>query len=293
MKVLRHLISTYLPEIDQQLKTHDIELSLVLINWYLTVFSNVFHIRILLRVWDLFFYEGSTTIFQITLAMLKLNEKAILNAHSSSQIFTILSDIPSEIYDIDLLIETSIRVASSVNKNILDVSRKKHQAYLMAQNGSIINPSNYQNLPLTKEKPQRLKNLADNKNSNFFSIFKRSIKSASDASNQSQTNNDSIKSLSNASANDEEQTELKMKNILQTEFLVNLREIILKIAHHFQTNDKEKFIECNLNADYSVESHNRDFEIYMDTSKAKQFKRAKAILDFDKTDDDELGYIFF
>jgi hypothetical protein len=28
----------------------------------------------------------------------------------------------------------------------------------------------------------------------------------------------------------------------------------------------------------------------MDTSKAKQFKRAKAILDFDKTDDDELGF---
>ena len=109
----------------------------------------MFHIRILLRVWDLFFYEGSTTIFQITLAMLKLSEEAIVAAQSSSQIFSILSDIPSEVYDIDLLIETSIRVASSVNKSLLDVSRKKHQAYLMAQNGSIINPSNYQNLPIS------------------------------------------------------------------------------------------------------------------------------------------------
>ena len=291
MKVLRQLIATYLPEIDQQLKKHDIELSLVLINWYLTVFSNVFHIRILLRVWDLFFYEGSTTIFQITLAMLKLSETAILEAQSSSQIFTILSDIPSEIYDIDLLIETSIRVASSVNKSMLDVSRKKHQAYLMAQNGSIINPSNYQNLPLTKEKPQRLKNLSESKNSNLFSMFKRSMKNGNDATTSQ--NQDSIKNLSNASASeDSEQSELKMKNILQTEFLVNLREIILKIAHHFQTNDKERFVECNLNADYSVESHNRDYEVYMDTSKAKQFKRAKAILDFDKTDDDELGYTF-
>jgi small G protein signaling modulator 3 len=33
MKVLRQLIATYLPEIEQQLKKHDIELSLVLINW--------------------------------------------------------------------------------------------------------------------------------------------------------------------------------------------------------------------------------------------------------------------
>ena len=33
MKVLRQLIATYLPEIEHQLKKHDIELSLVLINW--------------------------------------------------------------------------------------------------------------------------------------------------------------------------------------------------------------------------------------------------------------------
>jgi hypothetical protein len=154
MQVLTQLISTYLPELDHQLKKHDIELSLICINWFLTVFSSVLHIKIILRVWDLFFYEGSTAIFQITLAMLKLNEKKIVNADNSSQIFTLLSDLPSEIHDIDLLIETSIRVASSVNKNLLDVSRKKHQAYLMAQHGTIINPANYESLPLTKERPR-------------------------------------------------------------------------------------------------------------------------------------------
>ena len=224
--------------------------------------------------------------------MLKLSEDALLAAQTSSQIFSILSDIPSEIYDIDLLIETSIRVASSVNKNLLDVSRKKHQAYLMAQNGSIINPSNYQNLPLSKEKPQRMKNVIESKNTNLFSIFKRTIKNVSDLNNANQVNNnESLRNMSSLSFNDDEQNELKMKNILQTEFLVNLREIILKVAHHFQTCDQEKYADCDLNADYSVESHNRDFDVYMDTSKAKQFKRAKAILDFDKTDEDELGLV--
>jgi hypothetical protein len=65
MKVLRQLIATYLPKIDDKFREHDIELSLVCINWYLTIFSNVFHMRILLRVWDLFFYEGSTALFQV------------------------------------------------------------------------------------------------------------------------------------------------------------------------------------------------------------------------------------
>lgn len=65
MKVLRQLIGTYLPRIDEKLREHDIELSLICINWFLTIFSNVFHMRILLRVWDLFFYEGSPALFQV------------------------------------------------------------------------------------------------------------------------------------------------------------------------------------------------------------------------------------
>lgn len=293
MKVLSMLIATYLPEVDQQLKKHDIELSLVVINWFLTIFSNVLHIRILLRIWDLFFYDGSTAIFQITLALLKLNELAILSADSSSQIFQILTDIPGEVCDIDLLIETSIRVASSVNKNLLDASRKKHQAYLMAQNGSIINPSNYQNLPLSKEKSQRLKLLNEKNGNNLFKMFKKqNSKKRADLNNNSSyaETSDTVKSVASHSTDDAD--EVKMKNILQTEFLVNLREIILKIAHHFQTSDPEKYFNCDLNADYSVESHSRDYEVYMDTSKAKQFKRAKALLDFEKTDEDELGKFF-
>ena len=86
-------------------------------------------------------------------------------------------------------------------------------------------------------------------------------------------------------------SEEKMKNIVQTEFLVNLRSIILKIAHHFQTKDPKTYMNnCNLNADYSIESHSKDIDNYMKTSTAPQFKRAKALLTFEITDDDELGF---
>ncbi len=156
IKVLNQLIDTYLPEISEQFRKHEIELSLICINWFLTVFSNVFHIKILLRVWDLFFYEGSVAIFQITLAMLKLNETAILSADNSSEIFTVLSELPSKIYDIDVLIEMSIRIASSVSKTQVDTIRQKHQAYLMAQNGAIINPSKYERILLNKERTRQM-----------------------------------------------------------------------------------------------------------------------------------------
>lgn len=85
--------------------------------------------------------------------------------------------------------------------------------------------------------------------------------------------------------------EEKMKNILQTEFLVNLREIIFKIAHHFQTKDPKMYLnKCELNADYSIKSHSKDIENYMKTSTVPQYKRAKALLTFEITDDDELGF---
>lgn len=272
IKVLSQLIGMYLPEIENKFKEYEIELSLICINWFLTIFSNVFHIKILLRIWDLFFYEGSVAIFQITLAMLKMNESEILKAESSSEIFTVLSEIPSTIYDIDLLIEMSIRVASSVNKSQVDSIRRKHQAYLMAQNGAIINPSKYESLLLSRERSRNL----DIRSQNFMSLFKKMTKSTS--SNEVNPNNDSL-------------CEEKMKNILQTEFLVNLREIILKIAHHFQTKDPKAYLNvCDLNADYSIESHSKDIENYMKITTEPSLKRAKALVTFEITDDDELGF---
>lgn len=52
------------------------ELSLITLHWFLTAFASVVHIRLLLRIWDLFFYEGSLVLFQTTLGMLRLQVPA-------------------------------------------------------------------------------------------------------------------------------------------------------------------------------------------------------------------------
>lgn len=61
------------------------ELSLITLHWFLTSFASVVHIKLLLRIWDLFFYEGSLVLFQVTLGMLSM--KVIPN---SSPTFIIL-----------------------------------------------------------------------------------------------------------------------------------------------------------------------------------------------------------
>ena len=46
---------------DTLLQEHDIELSLITLNWFLTLYSSVLHIRIIMRLWDLFLFEGKDT----------------------------------------------------------------------------------------------------------------------------------------------------------------------------------------------------------------------------------------
>lgn len=106
-KVLRTLVTNYLPDIDCVLVQHDIELSLISLHWFLTLFASVVHMKILLRLWDWFLFDGSIVLFQATLGMLKIKEEELKQLENSAQIFNALSDIPGDIDDVDQLFEVS------------------------------------------------------------------------------------------------------------------------------------------------------------------------------------------
>lgn len=65
--------------------------------------------KILLRIWDLFFFNGSLVLFQITLGMLKMKEPHLKSLENSAQIFNALSDIPGDIDDVEKLLEVCVR----------------------------------------------------------------------------------------------------------------------------------------------------------------------------------------
>ncbi|GFR68912.1 LOW QUALITY PROTEIN: small G protein signaling modulator 3-like protein [Elysia marginata] len=146
-RVLRQLVISYLPDIDLVLKEHDIELSLISLHWFLTLFASVVHMKVLLRLWDLFYYEGSVVIFQITMGMLKLKEQELQTLDNSAQIFNALSDVPGDVEDVDDLIEVAFKVSGSLSDVHVDTHRRKHLAYLMADQGALVNPESSRNLP--------------------------------------------------------------------------------------------------------------------------------------------------
>ena len=94
-KIRINYIFSFISALDTLLQEHDIELSLITLNWFLTLYSSVLHIRIIMRLWDLFLFDGSRILFQVAIAMLKLHEDELLKADNSAEIFNILSTIPS------------------------------------------------------------------------------------------------------------------------------------------------------------------------------------------------------
>ena len=71
-------IARHLPALDKVLSLHNIEISLITLHWFLTLFTSVLHIKLTVRVWDKLFHEGATVIFKVALAMLKLCEESLI-----------------------------------------------------------------------------------------------------------------------------------------------------------------------------------------------------------------------
>ncbi|OXU22236.1 hypothetical protein TSAR_016879 [Trichomalopsis sarcophagae] len=257
-RVLRTLVANFLPDMDQALVQHDIELSLISLNWFLTLFASVVHMKILLRLWDLFLSDGSIVLFQVTLGMLKIKETELKALENSAQIFNALSDIPGDIIDVDQLLEVSLEVSGSLTDALVETHRRRHLAYLMADQGGLVgNPDAVPNLPKQHLNRRQVKRSKSMLQSFLF-------------------------------GDDESGDDVKCKNIRQTEILVDLREAVLQVARHFINLDP-KLSNTSLTADYSMESHAKDHDNYINVSRTRK-RRAKALLDFERHDDDELGF---
>lgn len=135
-RVLRQLLVQFVPSLDKLLSEHDIEISLITMHWFMTILAGVIHTKILLRIWDLFFLEGSLVLFKIVIGMLKLKENAFEGITNSADIFNMLSDIPSLIDDADQLLQCAEETAGSLTNIVLETHRKKHLAYLMSEHGT-------------------------------------------------------------------------------------------------------------------------------------------------------------
>lgn len=70
-----------------------------------------------------------------------LQEDELIQSENSASIFNTLSDIPSQIEDADVLLREAMRVAGSLTDVAVETQRRKHLAYLIAEQGQLLNSS--------------------------------------------------------------------------------------------------------------------------------------------------------
>ena len=83
--VFGRLLNVLLPELDYYLKDNKIDVSYFVSPWFITLFTNTFlnikdknNPKILLRIFDLFFFTGWKSIIKIGISLLKNYEKVIM-----------------------------------------------------------------------------------------------------------------------------------------------------------------------------------------------------------------------
>ncbi|KAJ1679606.1 GTPase activating protein (GAP), partial [Spiromyces aspiralis] len=76
--VFEHLVKETMPMLEHQFRKNDIQLSVACLPWSLTLFINSMPLHLAMRVLDCFFLEGPKILFQIALAILKINGGELL-----------------------------------------------------------------------------------------------------------------------------------------------------------------------------------------------------------------------
>ncbi|KAI1732181.1 rab-GTPase-TBC domain-containing protein [Ditylenchus destructor] len=269
-RVVKHLIKVHMPELMDTIEHCGTDISMILINWLITLLASIFSTRMLLRIWDHVFCTGSVVIFRVIISMLKMNEERLVEhsasangAMTSTDLFSLISQVPTTVTDVEPLLEMMRSFDYSITSHLIDELRKKHQGILMTENGMIYAPEEASNLP--KQKVNR-RNLSRSKSliQQFF---------------QQSSNNDGY-----------DDNDPKTKNIRQTEIVVDLRNAISQICKHFAECTEEKHERVIITqADYSADSHVHDREIFLKARREGR-KRGRALLDFERQEEDELGF---
>ncbi|CAO3684807.1 unnamed protein product [Umbelopsis ramanniana] len=97
--IFEHLLETTMPILHEHFKKADIQLSVACLPWFLSLYINSMPLLFAFRVLDCFFMEGPKILFQIGLAVLKINGAELLKATDDGAFMHILKNFFASLDD--------------------------------------------------------------------------------------------------------------------------------------------------------------------------------------------------
>lgn len=127
-QVLRQYVATVLPRLSAHLDSLSIELEALTFQWFLSVFTDCLCAEALFRVWDVVLCtnDGSTFLFQVALALLKLNERNLLQCDTPAGVYTYINHQMTEhAISIDGLMQASEGLRKVIRREEVEEKRNK------------------------------------------------------------------------------------------------------------------------------------------------------------------------
>ncbi|KAJ3433550.1 growth hormone-regulated tbc protein [Anaeramoeba flamelloides] len=95
-----------------------VKLTVITQQWFMCLFICCLPTECVLRIFDIVFAEGYKILFRVSLALFKINKAQILKCNSSTDLFTYLKNMSSDVIDPDKLINTAFSIRFLTTKEI-------------------------------------------------------------------------------------------------------------------------------------------------------------------------------
>ena len=127
--VLRQYVTEVLPRLSAHFDALSIDLETMTFQWFLSLFTDCLSAEALFRVWDVVLttpHEGGAFLFQVALALLKLNERALLGCESPAEVYTYINhQMTNHAISIDGLVQASEGLRRLVRREEIEVRRAR------------------------------------------------------------------------------------------------------------------------------------------------------------------------
>jgi hypothetical protein len=127
-QVLRQYVSEILPKLSAHFDALAIDLETMTFQWFLSLFTDCLSAEALFRVWDVVLctpQDGGSFLFQVALALLKLNEGFLLRCASPAEVYTYINHgMTNHAISIDGLVQASEGLRRLVRREDVEVRRE-------------------------------------------------------------------------------------------------------------------------------------------------------------------------
>lgn len=187
-RVFESLVAETMPMLWTHILKYDIQLSVISLPWFLSLYLTSMPLVFAFRILDVFFLQGPKTLFQVALAVLKLNGEELLQAEDDGAFISILKNYfhtldqsahPSSsnpkfalITKFQELLVTAFKEFSVIGEDTIEKHRAKHRDSIFQNISTFVKRTELRNLPRTSNFNQEDTSIIYDR---FYSIVQQQV----------------------------------------------------------------------------------------------------------------------